>query len=168
MINQNLQQPPKTMLKTIPLIHLGLLGGQVLFAITVLAITPSGKFSINTPNDPYLIAVPIMAIACFTASTVLYRQLLTTAISKPTVQQKIVAYQTAMIIRLALLEGPSLFGIVVYQLTANLLYLAISGIIILFFIIIRPTRDKIATDLNLDYQDKAELDSDGIGNEQKY
>jgi len=73
-----------------------------------------------------------------------------------------------MIVRLALLEGSSLFGIVVYQLTSNLLYLAISGIIILFFIIIRPTRDKIETDLNLDYRDKAELDSDGIGNEQKY
>lgn len=168
MINQNLRQSPKTMLKTIPLIHLGLLGGQVLFAIIVLVITPLGKFSINIPNDPYLLAVPIMAIGSFTASVVLYRQLLTTAISKPTVQQKVTGYQTAMIVRLALLEGSSLFGIVVYQLTSNLLYLAISGIIILFFIIIRPTRDKIETDLNLDYRDKAELDSDGIGNEQKY
>jgi len=139
-----------------------------LFAITALAITPSGKFSINTPNDPYLIAVPIMAIGSFIASMMLHRQLIATAVSKPTVQQKIVGYQTAMIVRLALLEGASLFGIVVYIVTTNLLYLGISGVLIAFFITLRPTRDKIETDLNLDYQDKADLDSDGISNEQKY
>ncbi len=162
------QQSPKAILKTIPLIYLGLLGGQVLFAITALAITPSGKFSINAPNDPYLIVVPIMAIGSLTASVMLYRQLLAAAINKPTVQQKVVGYQTAMIIRLALLEGASLFGIVVYIVTTNLLYLTISGVLIAFFITIRPTRDKIETDLSLDYKDKAELENDGISNEQKY
>ncbi|WP_448699512.1 hypothetical protein ACFGVR_21040 [Mucilaginibacter sp. AW1-3] len=167
MTNYPSQQSPKTMLKTIPLIHLGLLGGQVLFAIVTLVITPGSTFNIKFINDPYLYTIPMMAVIS-SLSTVLYKQLLTTAINKPTVQQKVTGYQTAMIARLAMLEGASLFGIVVYQLTANLLYLVVSGIIILFFIVIRPTRDKIETDLNLDYQDKAELDNDGISNEQKY
>lgn len=67
------------------------------------------------------------------------------------------AYQSATIVRLALLEGPSLFGIVGFLLTGNLIFLGISGALIACFIYQRPTRQKIEDDLNLSYEEKAEL-----------
>ncbi len=157
------QQSPKAILKTLPIIHIALLLGQVLFCIVVFAIqkqTP--KFDISNTADPFLFVVPVMAIACFAISNFLFRQQLTIAAGKPTVAQKIQTYQAASIVRFAPLEGASLFGIVTYMLTGNLLFISISGLIILYFIFIRPTKDKIVTGLNLDYQEKAELDNNDV------
>jgi len=158
---QTQPQSPKTILKTLPIIHIALLLGQVLFCIVVFTTqkqTP--KFNISTTADPFLFVVPVMAIASFATSNFLFRQQLTIAAGKPTVAQKIQSYQAASIVRFALLEGASLFGIVTYLLTGNLLFISISGLIILYFIFIRPTKDKIVSDLNLDYQEVAALDSD--------
>jgi len=157
---QNTQQTAKAMLKTIPILHMGLLAGQVLFAIVSFNISPPNTFYWINHNDPFVFVVPIIAIACYALGNFLFRQQIGAAIEKPTVQQKVAGYQTAMIIRFAMLEGASLFGIVSYLLTGNLLLIGISGLLIVYFIILRPTRDKIETELNLDYQEKMELDSD--------
>jgi len=90
-------------------------------------------------------------------SNFMFKKQLDLAVAKSSLNEKLGGYQTALIIRFALLEGPSLFGIVSYLLSGNLLFLAISGLIILYFITIRPTRDKVETDLNLDYQEKTEM-----------
>jgi len=52
-----------------------------------------------------------------------------------------------------------LFGIVVYMRTSNFLYLIISGVLMLYFLTQRPTKDKIENDLNLSYEDKIQFDS---------
>lgn len=44
------------------------------------------------------------------------------------------------------------------MITNNGYYLVIAGINILYFIMIRPSRTKIQDDLNLTYQEKAEMD----------
>jgi hypothetical protein len=52
-----------------------------------------------------------------------------------------------------------MFSVVVYLQNENLFYLIISGLIILYFLWIRPTKDKIENDLDLSYEDKIELES---------
>ena len=86
---QTQPQSPKTILKTLPIIHIALLLGQVLFCIVVFTTqkqTP--KFDISNTADPFLFVVPVMAIICFATSTFLFKQQLTVASGKPTVAQK--------------------------------------------------------------------------------
>jgi hypothetical protein len=47
------------------------------------------------------------------------------------------------------------------MLTGNLIFLGISGAIIAYFIYLRPTKQKTEDDLNLGYEEKAELDGAG-------
>jgi hypothetical protein len=57
------------------------------------------------------------------------------------------------------LDGASLFAIVVSSVRGNLFYLLIAGAIILFMLVLRPTKDKIENDLNLSYDDKMQFES---------
>jgi hypothetical protein len=66
--------------------------------------------------------------------------------------EKLSGFQTALIIKYALLEGPALIGIVAFNNNGNLLYLIISGILLLYLIIQRPTNDMIETRLNFTLQ----------------
>jgi len=155
---QNQQSLPKEKLKVNTIIHLALLVGQLLFAIVAFSITENKGINVKYTGDPFLFVVPFMAISCFVLSTFMYKQQLALAVNKETVSDKLMAYQTAMIVRCALLQGSSLFGIVTYLISGNLFFLLISAAIILYFITIRPTKDSVATDLNLSYDEKAELD----------
>ena len=162
MNNQNLPQTPKTFVRTITIIHLAMLLGQVLFVVVAYSITKSTTIDIKNTKDPFLFVVPIMAIGCFIASVFVFKSQINVAANKPTLKGKLMAYQTALIIQVALLQGASLFGIVVYEITRNFFYLLISILIILYFIIIRPTKDKITENLNLDYEDKMAFDSEDV------
>jgi len=98
-----------------------------------------------------------LALGGFAAGNILFKKQLQKITPERTLSQKIASYQTAFIIRMALLEGASLFSIVAYMLGGNLFFLAVFCVILLCFIFIRPTKDKTANDLNLDYNEKAEL-----------
>jgi hypothetical protein len=155
--NQTREISPKTFLKTISIIHLALMMGQVLFGIVVFTQVHTITFNLKDTHDPFLLVVPIMAIGSFTASVIVFKQLLNAATAKEPLSAKITAYQSALIVRFALLEGASLFGIVTFLLTGNLLFIGISGLLVLYFLIIRPTKDKVQTDLNLSYEETSEL-----------
>jgi len=155
--NQNF----KNFSKTITIIHAALTLGQVMFG--VVAFLQIGKSGINmNTDDSFLFVAPLLAISCFIAGNLVFKQQLNNIAKKDTLKEKLMSYQAALITRYALLEGPSLFGIVCYMLTGNFLFLLISGLIVLYFITIRPTKTKIDNDLNLSYQDQIEFDRTDI------
>jgi len=46
--------------------------------------------------------------------------------------------------------------------SGNLFFLFIMALIVVYFITLRPTKDKVVADLNLDYNEKAELDGTSV------
>jgi len=154
--NPNLN--PQSIVKALPIIHLGLLMGQLLFAIVVYYITPQKGFSLNG-NDPFVFVALALAIGGFIGGNLIFKQTLAKIAPDATLSQKMAAYQTGFIIRAALMEGPSSFSIVVYMIGGNLFFLAVTALIVLYFITFRPTKEKITADLNLDYSEKTALDS---------
>ncbi|RWY57116.1 hypothetical protein [Mucilaginibacter gilvus] len=153
--NYNLPQTPTTFLRTITIIHLALAAGQVLFGIVVLSLNKRIIINVRDTRDPLVYAVPALAIICFVLSGFLYKKVLSGGIRPDsTLKGKLMMYQTALIIRLALLEGPSLFGIVAFFLTGSLFFLLISLVLIGYFIYIRPTKDNIEETLELTYAEK--------------
>ncbi|WP_121811596.1 hypothetical protein [Mucilaginibacter kameinonensis] len=160
MISKQAQnQSPAAIVKTLPIIHLALVAGQTLF-VAVTFIIPKNPVK-SAGNDMLIYIAPILAVTCFIAGHFLFLKLLGNIKSDSTLKDKLMAYQSATIVRLALLEGPSLFSIVGFLLTGNMIFLGITGAIIAYFIYLRPTRQKIEDDLSLSYEEKAELDGTG-------
>jgi F0F1-type ATP synthase membrane subunit c/vacuolar-type H+-ATPase subunit K len=158
MYNQTSTLQPKNLIKTTIVIHLALLMGQVLFGALVFAITPNPVFNFEPGNDVFLYVLIVLAGIGALLGSFLFKQQLANAAGKTNVKDKLGVYQTAFIIRAAFSEGASMFGIVCTLITGNLFYLAIVGINVLYFIWIRPTRNKIEEALNLDYNEKAAID----------
>src|SRR6202012_1277198 len=115
-------------------------------------ITPSRGFNFNS-NDAFVWAAVILTIGCFGISTYLFRTQRNAALTKTAVNQKILHYQTAIITRDAPLNGASLFGIVGYMQTGNTLFIVIPAIIIMYFAMIMPTKDRVLNSLNLSTAD---------------
>lgn len=158
MAYQNTPTNPRGALKVIPIIHLALLAGQTLFAIVAYFQARNVRLDLQNTKDPFFFVAPLMAIGGFIASNIIFKQRLNSLGTATTARQKVTIYQSGLIVRYALLEGPSLFGIVCFMLTGNLFYLIISGLIIVYFLFIRPSKDSIDTDLNLSFDEKAELE----------
>ena len=141
---------PKLFLRTITIIHLALVAGVIMFAIVTFSITLNQKLDLSYSGDPMFFIVPIMAIAGILVGNYLYGNNIKALASKNTLQEKLAGFQTASIIKYALLEGSALLGIVAFLNEGNLYFLIISILLLLWLIMQRPTRDKIERDLMLE------------------
>jgi hypothetical protein len=149
---------PAVAIKTMQFVHGALLAGQVLFAGVAYATgTKAVYFNARDTKDIFFFVAPLLAFGGIIAGFFLFKQLIGRLSNKPDLQSKVTGYQAAFITRAALLEGPSLFNIVAFMLSGNLFYLFISVMLMLILLRSRPTVNLIADDLQLGYDDKAEL-----------
>lgn len=153
--NQPIALTPKSFIKTITIIHLALIMGLLLFAGVSYTIVETNFLSFDFGGDVFAMLVPALALGGAFASNFIYNKKISELSTVESLRDKLVGYQTACIIRFAMLEGPALFGIVIYMQTGNLLYLIIAGAIIAYFVTVRPTKEKIEIDLNLNFEQKA-------------
>jgi len=152
------RQSPAAVVKTMQFVHGALLAGQVLFAGVAYATgTKTIYFNARDTKDVFFFVAPLLAFGCIIAGFFLFKQIIARLSEKNDLQSKVIGYQTAFITRAALLEGPSLFNIVAFMLSGNLLYLFISVVLMLILLRSRPTANRIADDLQLGYDNKAEL-----------
>jgi hypothetical protein len=112
----------------------------------------------NSPKEVFIYMVPLIALLAVLISQLIYRQKLKKLKSYQSLIPKMTEYQGVFIVRLALIEGASLFAIVVYLLTVEAIFMAIAVLLIVYFVLLRPTRIKIALDLELNASDKMKLD----------
>jgi hypothetical protein len=162
--NQSAAGTPKNALKTTSIIHLALLAGQVLFMIVAYITNKNIKYFDykDSRNDVFFYIAPLMAITCTVVGGFLFNQQLgkfhqQAAGSGKTLSEKLQAYQSALIVRYALLEGPSLFGIVCFLITGNLFYLLISTCLIITMISLRPSVNAAEAYLQLSYDETQQL-----------
>ncbi|HEY2582008.1 MAG TPA: hypothetical protein VGI43_09380 [Mucilaginibacter sp.] len=148
---------PQGFFKTTAIIHAALLIGQVLFGIAVFSITNNTGLNMKPGNDPLFYVALLLIFGGMLLGSFLYKQQLTKLADDATLKEKLSAYQTALIMRCAPSEGGSMFCIVCYMLTGNPFYLMLTGLNILYFIWMRPTKQKIEDEVSLNYEDKAEL-----------
>ena len=127
-------------LKVAKLIHLALLMG-LLLAYFLLGnldnVTPS---TIDMASMVYVL-IPLGAIA---ASFILFKSLVSKIDPKLPLEEKIVPYQSALIVRWAILEGAAF---VILFLKPD--FILFGFLIIIYFMTLRPTKEKLESDLNL-------------------
>jgi len=149
------QQTSKEYFRELQVIYYALIAGQVIFGIVAHCLNQYGSFNSDVQivgNIFYI--VPLFVFGGSYVSNMVFRKMMSATKSIGILTEKMNAYRSALIVRYSLLEGPSFFSIIAYYLTGHLLFLALSGLIIVFFLTIIPTTERAATDLELNLNDK--------------
>lgn len=146
-------------LKTLQIIHLALCSGVFLFAMVTILLNKDrmifdAKFETTFPFNPIF---PIMGLATLAGSIFLKKMLISKINPSDFLDSKIAQYQSAFIVGSALLEGGALLNIVGFLITTNAFFLIFAGISLFFLIRSRPTKDKVISDLQLQYPETEAL-----------
>lgn len=151
------QQPTnlKELYNSIKILPLALMAGLCMIS-GILLFLKQGEEVRSESGGLVVILVALLAAGGFILGSFIFRKQIAESMGK-TMIEKLVIYRQAMIIRFALLEGPGLFSIVLFFFTGNYLYMVITGAMVLFMMLNRPTDDLIAQHLMLTEQDKQEL-----------
>ena len=157
MQDNTIEATPKSFLRTFNLIHLALVAGLVVPGLMMYLQTKNQELSFNYSGDVMFFVVPAMAIGGILAGKYLYKNIINGLVSKNTLKEKLNGFQTASVIKYALLEGPALLGIVAFMDEGNQYFLIISLFLVLWLIAQRPTRDKVERDLMLQGPLKSEF-----------
>ena len=154
-MNQAAQElTPNKFVQTLTIIYMALLSGLLLFIGFVFFQFEGGMTPTFDSSDTLLLIYPVVAIGAILLSQVIYKKLLTTAKNKSGLKSKLQGYQTASIVKFALIEGPAFFGIVLTMVTGNTAFIAIAGVLVIFLLLQKPSQAKVENDLDLRGDDR--------------
>jgi hypothetical protein len=151
------QQTPAAFFKTLPLMFLALLAGMVIMGGIMYAMKPVTTYELDFKN-PFLVIMLIAMIAGIFGSNLLYNFNKNKIDLKDSTESKVARIQQAVIIRFAFVEGPAILGIVLYLKEANLIFLMLSAMMVLYFLTLKPSKEKIIDDMNLTSEQKRDLE----------
>jgi hypothetical protein len=156
---ETLKQTSKSYFMALTVMHLALVGGIVFFGgiMTFLVTNLAVSAEMRGLETTFLYIVCIFFVFGIISSFVIYRKRVGDLTNQQDLTSKMTGYRGAFIVRLALLEGPAFFAIVVAFLTGNLLFLVFAGIIAVYMIYLRPSKETVARDLGLNYDEIAKI-----------
>lgn len=150
------QETSANYLKTNTIIFFALLIGVLLFTLNVGIIN---GFSMTTEIDfLHYIALPLAIVVPFIGKFVA-NFMLNKAKAKPSLAEKAIIYRSQFIVRLATIEGPMLFCVVVALLTNSIISLAIAAVLIVLFLLNKPSVEKMIFDLELSQDEISTLNN---------
>ena len=130
-------------IKTLKFIHLAITAGVAAAYYIIGDLNSLDKLSIPEINSSSIVYL-LIPIAAILLSTILFKSQLRNIDSKISMEEKFPIYQTASVIRWAILEGGAFMILILKP------ELILSGIILIIYLaFLRPTEDKIQHDLNV-------------------
>jgi MFS family permease len=154
-------QTSKDFFRTLQIIFLGLIIGQILFGLVSLFLnqTEDWKPVAAELKQVFIYIVPVFVIGGYLGGKMLFKRSMRAAQKKAGLSVKLSDYRSACIVRYALLEGPSMLALISYLITGELSFLVMAAFIIAIFLTIIPTPQKAITDLALDLNDEQKLNN---------
>lgn len=148
------QNSSLTVLNTI---FFGLLMGQVIFGVIAYVMLTENQYFSLSKDTAFFAVVCCVAVLGIYAGQFLFKKQLEKVHSAETLQKKINGYQTALIVKWALIEGHSLLALVAFLVTNNLLFFIVFICLVSFFFFQKPTKEKLIFDLELSRDMQKEL-----------
>jgi len=140
--------------KSIQIIFYAMIAGQLIFLFISVFLVQSGN--IETREDLFLILFVIdlmIIVPAIVIGPMFYRSFMNRVNYGMSVSEKLNLFRQGTIIKLALVEAPTIFSIVGFLLTASVVFLIIAvGVLILFFFH-KPTLEKFAEDFKIPLSD---------------
>jgi hypothetical protein len=145
-------------LKTLLILHLGLMMAQLIFIVIIFILVneESSVIDINTQNI-LLIGVPLTVIVIIVSGRFFYQQQLKKIRLKTNLGEKFRSYQMMQILQFAFSEMGALTCFLASFLSQNLVFVYGSIGVLLYFLSIRPSKNKIEKELALDFTDQNKL-----------
>ena len=132
----------KEKIKTLRLIHLALLIGMIV-AYTILGELYKLEFLMFPQVDTSSILFLVVPMAAIFMSNMLFKQQLKQADKRTPLEEKMGLYQTASIIRWAILEGAAFL-----VLFLKPEFIVVGLLVILYFAFLRPSENSIKSDFD--------------------
>ncbi len=145
----------KETFKTLNIIYLALIGGQLaFFAVVFFVLKPAPQ-----EDDFFQMLVPIVSIMTIVASFFIYKMLKEKATEMDSLEDKVTHYRTSNIVRYALVEGGNLFAIVVFLLTGQTFLLAFFALGLIVFFFYRPSVQGFINDFEMSDGEASKLNN---------
>jgi hypothetical protein len=141
---------------TMTIIYVAQASVLVFISIAVLLLNASGGLNpVEYLTHIFYYLVPIATVVFLAMGHFIFKTLLSKIDATMTLRQKLPKYQNALLIRSALLELPGLLGAVAAMLTGEMYFLVATLLILIIFVMLRPTLYSIVEDLGLSGEEKA-------------
>jgi len=146
-------------LKPLQLIHTAFSIAILLFALVSFTLAKDQiHFSMLVDEKaPFFPLFPIMGIVLTALGFFIFNRQVASVDHTATADEKIMRYQTAFLIRCALIEAGALMNTVAFLLVGNTVFLIIVAFCFLAFIMIRPNKQRMIDALNLQFPDTEKL-----------
>lgn len=136
--------------KSVQIIFFALLIGQILFLFISVFLVQSGNVKPNYDLFLILFIVDLMIITpAIVTGPMIYRSFIEHTNSKKLLEEKFILYRQVVIIKLALVEAPTIFSIVSYLLTGSVIFLILAVGVLISFFFHKPTLEKFSEDFNI-------------------
>lgn len=126
--------------------------------VVMYIISRSGGTNPVMDDKRWSIMVPFVLILGIASAYFIFRLMVKKISPSDRLQAKCPKYASALIVRSALLELPGLFAAIVAYLTLQPYFLGGSVMMFLIFLILRPGRHSMASDLNLSPRERELLE----------
>ena len=140
-------------LKPIQIIHLSLCMAPTIFLTLVFVLNSNNLQESVFGSGPLYFLTPAMAAGAFITGQMLFKKHLAAIGTAMSLSERLIKYQSAFIVRQALVEGATLFNVVAYFLLGHFFFAVIALVLILIMVTFRPTKFRVAEDLQLNYTD---------------
>ena len=150
----------KSVLTGLNIIYFSLITMMGLFALVVLYITASGDITPD-PDMTLLLRYVLFALLPIGlgAGYFIFKQWMLAIKTTLSLREKLMKYQTAVLIRSGCFEMPGLFGAVAAMITGDISFLLFTAIVIVLFLMLRPTIYTITTDMSLSQKERNILEN---------
>ncbi|HWP82523.1 MAG TPA: hypothetical protein VNN76_07700 [Bacteroidota bacterium] len=146
----NSPQSSPASLSPLSIIFYALLASQLIFAAVVFFLTQSEN--LMPPIQGNLViefVLPVVIVLEILLARFLSARRIDAIRAESVPQRRMELYRTAFILKVAMLEGAGLLALVGYLLSQNLLFLAMFLLIVLVFLMNRPTTQSASDALGL-------------------
>jgi hypothetical protein len=130
------------------IIFYALFAGQSAFLLVAAYLIKTSGPTNPDLSSTFQIILPVFTIASVVGAMLLPKIILGT-IAEVSDEQKIIKHRASLLVRWALLEGANIFSITVYLLTGSIIALVISALLLVLFILNKPSSDKTKEELGL-------------------
>ncbi|MCR9183496.1 MAG: hypothetical protein NXH73_11280 [Flavobacteriaceae bacterium] len=151
---------PKSFVNTLTIMHLAFFGSVLGLAIVSYVLVENHTLDLENIDLTFFIVLLVLSLFGVLGGNIIKKNVLKTAKLKNSLREMLGTYQTASLIRYATLEAPALLAIVYYILTEQFLFLLIAIALMGYFLSIRPTKSKIALELQLNREEQMQFNKE--------
>lgn len=152
----NIKQTSGVYFRSLIIVFYSLIIGQVFFGLISFFLVSTNNIKSEGADlrSVFIYIIPVFVLVGLILSNLIFKNRLKAIDRKSSLIIKLTDYRAALVVRYALLEGPSIFAIVVYLVTGDIIFILFAALIVFYFLTIRPNREKAIKDLDLSPNDE--------------